>query len=121
LLFCHFLRLSPKACHFVTTVFGLASSAILQACRAVKASRRWAVTGTPLQNRLSDVFGLMVFLGLKPLCDKPFWRATVERPLKVRDPKGLMTLKVGVNDNLSYARQPKIFRAAVLHVECWWW
>jgi hypothetical protein len=52
------------------------------------------VTGTPLQNRIGDVFGLLVFLGLKPLDDKAFWRRCVERPLKQRDSRALLTLKV---------------------------
>lgn len=66
-----------------------------QACRALKAQRRWAVTGTPLQNRIGDMFGLLAFLGLKPLDDKAFWRRCVERPLRQRDSRALLTLKVG--------------------------
>jgi hypothetical protein len=54
------------------------------------------VTGTPLQNRIGDVYGLLVFLGLKPLDDKAFWRRCVERPLRQRDSRALLTLKVGV-------------------------
>ncbi|WIA16914.1 hypothetical protein OEZ85_013841 [Tetradesmus obliquus] len=65
-----------------------------KACRALKAQRRWAVTGTPLQNRIGDVFGLLAFLGLKPLDDKAFWRRCVERPLRQRDSRALLTLKV---------------------------
>ncbi|KAF6264805.1 SNF2 family N-terminal domain-containing protein [Scenedesmus sp. NREL 46B-D3] len=65
-----------------------------KACRALKAQRRWAVTGTPLQNRLADVYGLLVFLGLKPLDDRAFWRRCVERPLRQRDSRALLTLKV---------------------------
>ncbi|WIA37137.1 hypothetical protein OEZ86_014100 [Tetradesmus obliquus] len=65
-----------------------------KACRALKAQRRWAVTGTPLQNRIGDMFGLLAFLGLKPLDDKAFWRRCVERPLRQRDSRTLLTLKV---------------------------
>ena len=61
----------------------------------MKAERRWAITGTPLQNKLGDLFGLMVFLGLKPLNDKSYWNPFVERPLKNRQETGLKTLKVG--------------------------
>jgi SWI/SNF-related matrix-associated actin-dependent regulator of chromatin subfamily A3 len=66
----------------------------MQACRALKAQRRWAVTGTPLQNRIADVYGLLAFLGLKPLDDRAFWRRCVERPLRQRDSRVLLTLKV---------------------------
>jgi hypothetical protein len=31
----------------------------MQACRALKAQRRWAVTGTLLQNRIANVYGLL--------------------------------------------------------------
>jgi hypothetical protein len=40
------------------------------------------------------VFGIVVFLGLKPLDDKGFWRRCIERPLKARSDSGLKALKV---------------------------
>ena len=55
------------------------------------------MTGTPLQNRVGDVHGLLVFLGLKPLDDRAFWRRCIERPLKQRNSSGLTALKVCVN------------------------
>jgi hypothetical protein len=44
--------------------------------------------------RLSDVFGIVVFLGLTPLSDKGYWRRCIERPLKNRSDSGLKALKV---------------------------
>jgi hypothetical protein len=44
--------------------------------------------------RLSDVFGICVFLGLAPLNDKSYWRRCIERPLKARSDSGLKALKV---------------------------
>lgn len=44
--------------------------------------------------RLSDVFGIVVFLGLSPLNDKGYWRRCIERPLKARSDSGLKALKV---------------------------
>jgi hypothetical protein len=37
---------------------------------------------------------LLAFLGLKPLDDRAFWRRCVERPLRQRDSRVLLTLKV---------------------------
>lgn len=65
-----------------------------RAARAIVAERRWAVTGTPLQNRLTDLFGLMVFLGVEPLHDRTFWRRVIERPMNIRDERGLKRLHV---------------------------
>jgi len=38
-----------------------------KAACALNAQRRWAVTGTPLQNRVSDIFSLLQFIQLHPL------------------------------------------------------
>jgi hypothetical protein len=40
------------------------------------------------------VYGLLAFLGLKPLDDRAFLRRCVERPLRQRDSRALLTLKV---------------------------
>lgn len=61
---------------------------------ALKAERRWAVTGTPIQNTARDLLSLMQFLRLEPLNDTSYWRRTVERPLTHGDPSGLARLQV---------------------------
>lgn len=68
-----------------------------KAAVALKGERRWAVTGTPIQNTARDLFSLMQFLQLEPLDDKSFWRRTVERPLMSGDPSGLARIQVIYN------------------------
>ncbi|KAL4458507.1 hypothetical protein ABPG75_013372 [Micractinium tetrahymenae] len=65
-----------------------------KACHALKAGRRWAVTGTPLQNSLQDLHGVCRFLHLEPLDDRSLFMRTIERPIKQRDPTGLKRLQV---------------------------
>ena len=51
------------------------------ACCSLKAKKRWCVTGTPLQNSLTDVYGLLKFLKHEPWCETSFWKTTISDPL----------------------------------------
>ncbi|KAI6694509.1 hypothetical protein NL676_022219 [Syzygium grande] len=68
-----------------------------QQSRAVtnlKARRRWAVTGTPLQNGSFDLFSLMAFLRFEPFSIKSYWQSLIQRPLSQRNQTGLSRLQV---------------------------
>eukprot|EP00850_Spirogloea_muscicola_P010002 SM000057S18432 [mRNA] locus=s57:569771:577747:- [translate_table: standard] len=65
-----------------------------KAARSLTALHRWAVTGTPIQNKLADLYSLMSFLHLQPLDEQSFWLRTIERPLTYGDPKGYDRLRV---------------------------
>ncbi|EFN54350.1 hypothetical protein CHLNCDRAFT_135608 [Chlorella variabilis] len=65
-----------------------------RAAYALRAERRWAITGTPLQNTLQDLHGITRFLRLEPLDDRALFVRTLERPIKARDPLGLKRLQV---------------------------
>ncbi|KAL6060100.1 SWI/SNF-related matrix-associated actin-dependent regulator of chromatin subfamily A member 3-like 1 [Balamuthia mandrillaris] len=45
------------------------------ACCSLKAQRRWCLTGTPIQNRLEDLFSLFCFLRFMPYGDPTWWFA----------------------------------------------
>ncbi|GAQ86429.1 putative SNF2 family N-terminal domain containing protein [Klebsormidium nitens] len=64
-----------------------------KAVLALSAYARWALTGTPIQNRLADLYSIIAFLKLEPLSDKSFWNRVVERPIKAGDPRGLPRLR----------------------------
>ena len=62
-----------------------------QAVTSLKAKRRWAVTGTPIQNGSFDLFSLMAFLQFEPFSIKSYWQSLVQRPLAHGNQKGALT------------------------------
>ncbi|KAK9929275.1 hypothetical protein M0R45_026379 [Rubus argutus] len=65
-----------------------------QAVTNLKAKRRWAVTGTPIQNGSFDLFSLMAFLRFEPFSIKSYWQTLVQRPLGQGNKTGLSRLQV---------------------------
>ncbi|KAK6127194.1 hypothetical protein DH2020_039078 [Rehmannia glutinosa] len=68
-----------------------------QQSRAVtnlNAKRRWAVTGTPVQNNSFDLFSLVAFLKFEPLSMKSLWNSLIQRPLAQGEEKGISRLQV---------------------------
>ncbi|CAK7201263.1 hypothetical protein SEUCBS139899_003966 [Sporothrix eucalyptigena] len=65
-------------------------------CR-LQASRRWAVTGTPVQNRLEDLGSLLAFLRLKPFDDRSKFNQYIINPFRACDPNILTQLRVLVD------------------------
>jgi len=66
---------------------------VAKACCSVDAQRRWAITGTPIQNRVDDLFSLMKFLRHEPWDKWRWWHKTIAQPLANEDDKGMLVLR----------------------------
>ncbi|KAF4453316.1 DNA repair protein RAD5 [Fusarium austroafricanum] len=61
------------------------SSKTAKACYEISASHRWALTGTPIVNKLEDLFSLVRFLGVEPWNNFSFWRTFITIPFESGD------------------------------------
>jgi SNF2 family DNA or RNA helicase len=64
-----------------------------RAARALSGERRWALSGTPLVNKVDDAFALLNFIRVPPFTSHAMWQRLIARPLKARDPKGMQRLQ----------------------------
>ncbi|KAI1431232.1 DNA repair protein rad-5 [Xylaria sp. CBS 124048] len=56
-----------------------------KACYELSAQHRWALTGTPIVNRLEDLFSLVRFLRVEPWNNFSFWRTFITVPFESKD------------------------------------
>ncbi|TDZ65081.1 DNA repair protein RAD5A [Colletotrichum trifolii] len=86
-------RIVLDEAHMIREVATLQFKAIVR----LQASRRWAVTGTPVQNRLEDLAALLQFVRLKPFDDRNKFNRFIVGPFKVCDPEIVPKLRVLVD------------------------
>ncbi|WPG98024.1 putative swi/snf-related matrix-associated actin-dependent regulator [Acrodontium crateriforme] len=84
------------------------TSAISIACCKTEASRRWAATGTPVQNRLDDLGALFKFLSVKPFDDSKIWNEHITKRFKSADPKVIGDLRLLVDTTTIRRQRDKI-------------
>jgi SWI/SNF-related matrix-associated actin-dependent regulator of chromatin subfamily A3 len=71
-------------------------SHLSQACCALRSMRRWAITGTPIQNKLPDFASIVRFLQVYPYADQETFEQDILKPWQNRqgtDLQGFLRLK----------------------------
>ena len=56
-----------------------------KACYELSAKHRWVLTGTPIVNRLEDLFSLVRFLKVEPWMNFSFWKTFITVPFESKD------------------------------------
>ncbi|KAF8323271.1 hypothetical protein DL93DRAFT_2123795 [Clavulina sp. PMI_390] len=85
----HWFRVVLDEAHSIKETTTIASRASCD----LMADRRWALTGTPVQNKLDDVYALIKFLRAPPFEDKGVWSEFIGGPAKFGQPLGVIRLQ----------------------------
>lgn len=56
-----------------------------KACYNIRADRRWVLTGTPIINKLEDLFSLIKYLRVEPWNNFSFWKTFITVPFMTKD------------------------------------
>ncbi len=77
----NFFRVILDEAHFIKN----RQSKTAKACYEISALHRWVLTGTPIVNRLEDLFSLVHFLRVEPWSNFSFWKTFITVPFESKD------------------------------------
>ncbi|BGP07126.1 DNA helicase rad5 [Rhodotorula toruloides] len=78
-----------------------------KASYALKGARRWALTGTPIVNRLEDLYSLLHFIQLEPWGHFSFFKTFVTVPFQNKDPRAIEVIQV-ILESILLRREKKM-------------
>ncbi|KIW03712.1 uncharacterized protein PV09_05024 [Verruconis gallopava] len=76
-----YFRVILDEAHFIKN----RQSKTAKACYELRALHRWVLTGTPIVNRLEDLFSLVHFLRVEPWSNFSFWKTFITVPFESKD------------------------------------
>jgi DNA repair protein RAD5 len=76
-----YFRIILDEAHFIKN----RQSKTAKACYELKARHRWVLTGTPIVNRLEDLFSLVHFLKVEPWSNFSYWKTFITVPFEAKD------------------------------------
>ncbi|KAI9777835.1 MAG: DNA helicase rad5 [Geoglossum umbratile] len=77
----NFFRVILDEAHYVKN----RQSKTAKACYEIGAEHRWVLTGTPIVNRLEDLFSLIRFLRVEPWANFSFWKTFITVPFESKE------------------------------------
>ena len=93
-----------------------ASTNILQTVCSLDATHRWAVTGTPVQNRLTDLASIFRFLKVYPFCIPRVFDEQITKPWKTGSPEAMSRL-ISIMRSITLRRNKSVIQLPGRHDE----